>query len=120
MPPQRPRGRRSAASQQHQSGYEKRIRAAQEKRLKIASDLEASVVELAETISEAMKDGVGTSEIGTWLISPEKPKGVTRQQVYKLVAERVDGKVMRSPRAPEAKKNGTARPKRPSRPRPTR
>ena len=115
MPPQRPRGRRARATDQHQSGYEKRIRAAQAKRLKITDDLEAAVVELATVISEAMRDGVGTSEIGTWLISPDKPKGVTRQQVYKLVHERVDGVSMR-----QRKEARNGRPKRPTRQRPTR
>jgi hypothetical protein len=116
MPPQRPRGRRTAATSEHQSGYEKRIRAKQRKRLEQAAALEASVVELAEEIAAATSDGVGTAEIGTWLTSPDKPKGVTRQQVYKLVHERVDGVKMRPPRTED--RNGATSPKKPSRPRP--
>lgn len=118
MPPQRPRGRRTAATADHQSAYEKRIRAKQEKRLAAAAALEASVVELAEEISAATRDGVGTAEIGTWLTSPDKPNGVTRQQVYKLVAERVDHKSMRTPPRKDDRNGASARPKRPTRPRP--
>lgn len=118
MPPKRPRGRRTAASADHQSSYEKRIRAKQSKRLKLMDDLEQAVIELAEEISSATRDGVGTAEIGTWLTSPDKPKGVTRQQVYKLVAERVDHKSMRTPRKDD--RNGATQAKKPSRPKRTR
>lgn len=121
MPADRHRGRRSAANDRNMSRAEREIREAQQKRLDAAAALEDSVTSLAKTISTWMEEGVGTSEIGTWLTSPEKPKGVTRQQVYKLVAERVDGKVMRSDK-PKAKLNGAApkRPARPTRSRPTR
>jgi hypothetical protein len=110
MATERHRGRRTAASEQNQSRAEREIREKQAARLAAEEALEEAIVDLATTIAEWQDEGVGTAEIGTWLTSKAKPNGVTRQQVYKLVAERVDGKKM-SPT--QAKRNGA-----PGRPRP--
>jgi len=109
MAPARHPGRRRPTPQRNISAAEREIRAAQQKRLEAEAALEAKVSELAHLIDHHMKDGVGTTEIGTWLVSPRKPKGVTRQQVYKLVAERVDHKDMRSPKPADS--NGRPRPR---------
>jgi hypothetical protein len=115
MGTERQRGRRSAASNRNMSTAEREIRKLQTERLELLSEVEDKLTELAERIAHWQKEGVGTAEIGTWLVAPNKPQGVTRQQVYKLVAERVDGKVMRTDK-PKAK----PRPTRPTRARPTR
>lgn len=119
MPPERHRGRRSAPSPQVQSKAEREIRALQDQRNDLLEDLDAKLTQLAVKISEHMKEGVGTAEIGTWLTSEQKPQGVTRQQVYKLVAERVDGKDLRVPATAKLKRTPQARPRPVARPRPS-
>lgn len=114
MATDRHRGRRTATSPQNQSRAEREIRSLQQERLEAETALEKVTVKLAEKIAEWQKDGVGTAEIGTWLVSPKRPKGVSRQQVYKLVRERVDGVKLTPPKSAQAKANGAAR----SRPRP--
>lgn len=119
MPPERHRGRRSAPTPQVQSKAEREIRALQDERNDLIDDTDAKLTELAVKISEHMRDGVGTAEIGTWLTSADKPQGVTRQQVYKLVAERVDGKDLRVPSKAKPKPATKARPRPTARPRPS-
>lgn len=119
MAPERQRGRRSAASDRNMSTAEREIRKLQKERLDLLAEVEEKITELAKRIAHWQVEGVGTAEIGTWLETPDKPQGVTRQQVHKLVAERVDGKVMRNDK-PKGAKPRPSRPTRPTKARPTR
>lgn len=119
MATERQRGRRSAASDRNMSTAEREIRQLQKERLDLLDEVEEKITELAKRIAHWQGEGVGTAEIGTWLVTPDKPNGVTRQQVHKLVAERVDGKVVRSDK-PKASKPRPTRPTRPKKARPTR
>jgi hypothetical protein len=67
--------------------------------------LNAAYTEIAKRCNDAMQDGVQTNFIAEELL------GVTRQAVYKLVSERVDGKPSRNTPAARPlhrKRNGTA------------
>jgi hypothetical protein len=114
MPP-RQRGRRPAATASNQSRAEREIKAQQAKLTAARAAIDSETVALAQLVAEWMEEGVGTTEIGTWLTSDERPKGISRQAVHKLVSQYVDGK--KPPAPAKAKENGAVGKPRP-RPRP--
>lgn len=97
---QRHRGRRSPADSKTVEKHRKLILEAQKKRKKAEGDLQKQMNTLAERIDKAMAAGVATNFIAEQL-------GVSRQMVYKLVRERVDGKPLGSQKLPSGA-NGSA------------
>jgi hypothetical protein len=81
----RHRGRRKQADPKKADRHIKGIREAQKRRRKLESDAQKSMDTLAKRINAAMQDGVETNRIATEL-------QLSRQMVYKLVRERVDGR----------------------------
>lgn len=97
-------GRRPPASeskeQKHLSKIEKKLEARNDQRTK----LDEANDELAKACDDAMNDGVQTNVVA-------KTLDVSRQMVYKLVRERVDGKPMTSANGSgKATKKSTAKP----------
>lgn len=78
-------GRRKPATEKAEQRHLKLIREAEKKRRKLEEQADKQVTVLAERIDKAMQDGVQTNRIGDGL-------GISRQMVYKLVRERVDGR----------------------------
>jgi DNA invertase Pin-like site-specific DNA recombinase len=78
-------GRRKPASPNVIAKHEKLITQAEKKRRKLETDTNSAMTTLAERIDKAMQDGVPTNVIA-------KNLGISRQMVYKLVRERVDGR----------------------------
>jgi predicted transcriptional regulator YheO len=97
---QRHRGRRSPADPKTVEKHRKLILEAQRKRKAAETDLQKRMNILAERIDKAMAAGVATNFIADEL-------GVSRQMVYKLVRERVDGKPLGSQKLPSGA-NGSA------------
>ena len=87
---QRHRGRRKPATPKAEARHLKSIKEAERKRRDLESRADKQVTIVAERISKAMEDGVMTNRVGEAL-------GISRQMVYKLVRERVDGKPLGKP-----------------------
>lgn len=88
-------GRRPPASESKESKHLAKIGKKLEARNDQRNKLDEANNELAKACDEAMNDGVQTNVVA-------KTLDVSRQMVYKLVRERVDGKPMNS-------KNGTGK-----------
>lgn len=88
----RHRGRRKQPDPKKAERHLKSILAAQKKRRKLEDDLQNQMDVLAGRIDKAMEDDVPTNRIATTL-------GLSRQMIYKLVRERVDGKSLGSSKA---------------------
>ena len=86
----RARGRRSAPSDKVIEQYAEQIIAAQAEKVALEMQLERQRDTVAMIVDQAMDAGVATNYIGSLLTSPDKPDGLTRQGVYKLVSDRVD------------------------------
>lgn len=82
----RQRGRRPTPDQRKVRVHEKAIKAAQEERLERVAELDEATDKLAAAIEAAIDDSVATNSIGTWITSPDKPDGISRQMVYKLLS----------------------------------
>ena len=100
-------GRRPPASNSATKTAERKIRKAIKRRDDIKAELDSAQDDLAQEISDAMAEGVETNFIATLFASDEKPDGITRQMVYKIVRERVDKK----PMAAKAATNGGSKKK---------
>ncbi len=72
----------------NRSTAEREIRAVQAKIVKKEKELDDLLNERAATVERHMHDGASATEIATWIVSPGRPKGVTRQYVYKMVEDR--------------------------------
>lgn len=90
--PKRHPGRRKQATQKVRDAHVKKIQEAEKKRRDFEQKAEKQVNVLAERIDKAARDGVETKDIADVL-------GISRQMVYKLVRERVDGKPLTKPKA---------------------
>lgn len=90
-------GRRKAADGKVAERHFDTILKAEAKRRELEEKAKQATTDLAEKIDKAMQAGVQTNLIAEKL-------GVSRQMVYKLVRERVDGKPLASKAKPKATK----------------
>ena len=96
---QRHPGRRKPATDSTKDKHKKLIISAEKKRRDLEKRAEAQVGVLAKRLDTAAADGVETKQMAEWL-------GISRQMVYKLVRERVDGVPLAKPTAKKPSKNG--------------
>lgn len=90
-------GRRKPATEKTQDKHKKLIKSAEKKRRDLEKKADGQKEVLAKRIDTAAQEGVETKQIAEWL-------GISRQMVYKLVRERVDGIPLSKPKA---SKNGS-------------
>lgn len=100
----RHRGRRQPALKKDADKHLRQIKALQKERRKVEAEAKKAVTELAKEIDRAMKAGVQTNAIADAL-------GISRQMVYKLVRERVDGKPLNKAKSPQNGAKSTGRKK---------
>lgn len=91
-------GRRKPATEKVRDKHKKLIKSAEKRRRDLEKKVEDQKKVLAKRIDTAAQDGVETKEIAEWL-------GLSRQMVYKLVRELVDGIPLSKPKA-KVSKNG--------------
>lgn len=103
----RHRGRRQPALKKDADKHLRQIKALQKERRKVEAEAKKAVTELAKEIDRAMKTGVQTNAIAETL-------GISRQMVYKLVRERVDGKPLNKAKSPQNGAKSTGRKKAPA------
>jgi len=103
----RHRGRRPIPDQRKVQKHHSVIQEIHAHRLELRKALEQADKDLSHAIEEAISDSVATNEIGTWLKSAERPDGISRQMVYKLISQQSEnGKANTKPRRAARKRPG--------------
>jgi hypothetical protein len=112
----RTRGRRPTPDGRKVKAHEEAIRAAQSELLEAEREVDRKRDQLAEAVENAIDDSVATNVIGTWIVSPKKPDGISRQMVFKLLTRNDEKPSSNGNKAPKPTPRSTSTRKRPGPP----